>query len=639
MSVAETAVPRSEHPRPQFIRPDGQWLCLNGAWQFERDPGDSGLERGLLARALSDTILVPFAPESQMSGIGDPDFHEAVWYRRELQIPSTWPRQHRVLLHCQAIDHDATVWVDGVEVGRHRGGHTTFTLDLTDVLDGRQAAALVIRARDPRHELLPRGKQATFFHGTHAQYGRTTGIWQPVWLESVPSAYLGRSRVTPDAAGALDVDLPVRHGIPGQWVRATLSDTAGVVVTGEAPVGRQLVPHLRLEVPEGRQRWWGPQDPHLYGLRLELLDVGGEVLDLVESYAGLRTIAIDGHRILLNGEPVFQRLVLDQGYWPQSLMTAPSEEALVRDIELGQAAGFNGARIHQKIAEERFLYHCDRLGYLVWGEFPDWGVSGQGPGGHNQKPGPTFVAQWVEAVERDYSHPCIVGWCPLNETHQFLHDRFTVLDDVTLAMFWATKGMDRTRPVIDASGYSHRVAATDVWDSHDYSQDPEELAAHMAGLAQGRPHTNTGANTGASLEGSPDYSLPYAGQPYFCSEYGGIWWVPQDQRSVADAQNDAGESWGYGNRPADEEEFYTRAAGLTRVLDQNPLMFGYCYTQLTDVFQEKNGIYGFDRSEKLDMAKVQRIFAHSAAYEVSVAVPPPGASAECERVGPSLEGV
>lgn len=611
----EGQVPRAEHPRPQSVRPDGRWLSLNGTWAFERDPGDSGLERGLVERELSGSILVPFAPESELSGVDDPDFHEAVWYRRTLDIPQEWPVDARVLLHCQAIDHDATVWVDGVEVGRHRGGHTTFTLDLTDALGGRRTATLVIRARDPRHELLPRGKQSTWFEATHAQYPRTTGIWAPVWLESVPVAHLGRPRITPDASGAFDLELPVRHGIPGQWVRATLLDETGELTSDEAPVGVQLVPRLRLDVPHGRTRWWGPDDPYLYGLTLELLGADGQVLDLVESYAGLRTIAIDGHRILLNGEPVFQRLVLDQGYWPRSLMTPPSEEAMVRDIELGLAAGFNGARIHQKIAEERFLYHCDRLGYLVWGEFPDWGVSGQGAAGHNQRPGATFVAQWVKAVERDYSHPSIIGWCPLNETHQFLHDRFTVLDDVTLAMFWATKGIDRTRPVIDASGYSHRVAATDVWDSHDYTQDPEAFAATMAGLADGRPHTNTGENTGDCVPGAPDYSLPYAGQPYFCSEYGGIWWVPESARSGADSVNDSGESWGYGDRVRDEEEFYARAEGLTRVLDQDPLMFGYCYTQLTDVFQEKNGIYGFDRSEKFDPARIRAVFGAEAAYE------------------------
>jgi len=608
MTMVDNPIPRPEHPRPQFVR--DRWLTLNGVWEFERDAGDSGLERGLLGRPLSDEILIPFAPESEMSGIADTDFHEAVWYRRHITVPSEWPEEDRVLLHCQAIDHDATVWVAGAEVGRHRGGHSSFTLDITAALDGARDVELVIRARDPRHEVLPRGKQATWFGNTHCNYTRTTGIWQPVWLESVPSSYLARPRITPDAGrGVFDIDLPVAHGHPGQRVRAVLSDVDGEVSRDEAVVGMTMVPGLRLPVPDGRRRLWGPADPHLYDLTITLLDEEGTLLDSLASYAGLRSISIDGHRVLLNGEPVFQRLVLDQQYWPDSLMTAPSDQALVRDIELGLAAGFNGARLHQKVAEERFLYHCDRMGYLMWGEFADWGASGQGPAGHNQGQTPTFVAQWIEVVERDYSHPSIVGWCPLNETHQFLHDRFTALDDVTAAMFWATKGMDRTRPVIDASGYSHRVAATDVWDSHDYSQDPRRFQDKMSGLERGEPFANTGQNTGDSADGAPAYSLPYGGQPYFCSEYGGVWWVPQEHRTEDD------NSWGYGERPADDTEVYARIEGLTRVLDQNPLMFGYCYTQLTDVFQEKNGIYAFDRSEKLDMQRIEANFSHPALYE------------------------
>ena len=608
MTMVDNTIPRPEHPRPQFVR--DRWLTLNGVWEFERDAGDSGLERGLLGRSLIDEILVPFAPESEMSGIADTNFHEALWYRRQITVPSEWPDENRVLLHCQAIDHDATVWVAGTEVGRHRGGHSSFTLDITAALDGARDVELVIRARDPRHEVLPRGKQATWFGNTHCNYTRTTGIWQPVWLESVPSSYLARPRITPDAGrGVFDIDLPVAHGRPGQRVRAMLSDAKGEVSRDEAVVGMTMVPAVRLPVPEDRRRLWGPDDPHLYDLTITLLDEEGTLLDSLASYAGLRSISIDGHRVLLNGAPVFQRLVLDQQYWPDSLMTAPSDRALVRDIELGLAAGFNGARLHQKVAEERFLYHCDRLGYLMWGEFADWGASGQGPAGHNQGQTPTFVAQWIEVVERDYSHPSIVGWCPLNETHQFLHDRFTALDDVTAAMFWATKGMDRTRPVIDASGYSHRVAATDIWDSHDYSQDPRRFQDKMSGLVRGEPFANTGQNTGDAADGAPAYSLPYGGQPYFCSEYGGVWWVPQEHRAEDD------DSWGYGERPADDTEVYTRIEGLTRVLDQNPLMFGYCYTQLTDVFQEKNGIYAFDRSEKFDMQRIEANFSHPAPYE------------------------
>jgi len=273
---------------------------------------------------------------------------------------------------------------------------------------------------------------------------------------------------------------------------------------------------------------WSPADPFLYDLVLELLGADGSVLDTVTSYGGLRSVGIDGKAVLLNGKPVFQRLVLDQGFYRDGILTAPSDAALVRDIELSMAAGFNGARLHQKVFEERFLFHADRLGYLVWGEFGDWGSNVGGHHSDNQQPTASYITQWLEAVERDYSHPAIVGWCPLNETHQDLHDRITQLDDVTTGMFLATKAIDSTRPVLDASGYSHRVRETDVWDSHNYEQDPAAFAAVMAPLADGMPYEN------GRDQGETGWSTPYAGQPYFCSEFGGIWWQPgaRDDRSV-----------------------------------------------------------------------------------------------------------
>ncbi|MEU2198512.1 sugar-binding domain-containing protein [Isoptericola sp. NPDC019482] len=602
------AVPRPEYPRPQMVRE--RWLNLNGTWQFELDRGDSGLERGLRDRELAGTITVPFAPESELSGIGDTDFLEAVWYRREVTVPAEWAAvdgdDTHVLLHFGAVDHDTTVWVDGTEVVRHRGGFSPFTADLHGLAAPGDTVTVVVRARDPRDARQARGKQATWYANTHCQYTRTTGIWQTVWLEPVPGAHLRRPRVTPHvASSSFDVVLPLTANRPGHTVTATLTDADGVVASDTARADVDLAPALRVVVPEDRVRPWGPGDPHLYGLRVELRDGDGALVDAVDSYAGLRSVAIDGQAVRINGRAVFQRLVLDQGYWPESLMTAPSDAALVRDIELGMQAGFNGARLHQKVFEERFLFHADRLGYLVWGEFGDWGVSGQGTVGHNQQPTASFTTQWLEVLERDHSHPSIVGWCPLNETHQDLHDRLTVLDDVTRGMFLATKLADPSRPVIDASGYSHRVLETDVWDSHSYEQDPAAFARQQAGLADGAPYENR----------RPDaaMSLPYRGQPYFVSEYGGIWWNPE--AAAAAAGNDTAESWGYGQRVADEEEFHARFRGLTDVLLGDPLMFGYCYTQLTDVFQEQNGVYRFDRSEKLDVARVREVQQQVAAVE------------------------
>ncbi|UNX54620.1 beta-galactosidase [Georgenia sp. TF02-10] len=603
-------VPRPEYPRPQAVRE--RWLNLNGLWEFEIDQGDSGLERGLRERPLAGSILVPFAPESALSGVENTDFLEAVWYRREVTIPAEWTEvgdDHHVLLHFGAVDHDTTVWVDGVEVARHRGGFTPFTADLHGVASAGDTVTVVVRARDPRDAVQARGKQATWYANTHCNYTRTTGIWQTVWMEPVPAVHARRPRITPDvASSAFDVVVPLSANRRGHTLTVSVSDADGEVGRAVARADLDLAPALRVVVPDERVHLWGPGQPHLYGVLVEVHDAAGEVVDRVRSYAGLRSVSIDGQALRINGEAVFQRLVLDQGYWPESLMTAPADEALVRDIELGLAAGFNGARLHQKVFEERYLFHADRLGYLVWGEFGDWGASGQGTRGDYQKPTASFVTQWLEALERDHSHPSIVGWCPLNETFQDLHDRMTVLDDVTRAMFLATKLADPSRPVIDASGYSHRVLETDVWDSHLYEQDVERFAELVGGLADGKPWENR-------REDGSVWSLPYRGQPYFVSEYGGIWWNPEEAATAAG--NVRGESWGYGRRVADEDEFHARFAGLTNALLGDSLMFGYCYTQLTDVFQEQNGVYRFDRTEKLDVARIRAVQEQVAAVEAS----------------------
>ncbi len=605
-------VPRPEHPRPSVRRPD--WLCLNGRWGFEVDAGDSGLERGLLERPLAGAITVPFAPESELSGVGTTDFLPAVWYRREVELPGEWAGR-RTLLHFGAVDHDATVWVDGEELARHRGGFTPFTVDLGH---RRGTVTVVVRARDSRWGPQARGKQSTRYANYECFYTRTTGIWQTVWLEPVPDVSLARPRITPDVAGAaFHLEQPLRRSGTGRageragWsLRVTVSDADGEVLTASVRADLDLSPRLALALPQGRVRLWSPQDPHLYDVRIALLDADGAEVDAVDTYAGLRSVSIDGEAVLLNGEPVFQRLVLDQGYWPDGLMTAPSDAALVRDIELSLAAGFNGARLHQKVFEERFLFHADRMGYLCWGEFGDWGAAERGTelDREFQRPTASFVTQWLEALERDHSHPALIGWCGLNETYQRITDRITGLDDVTRGMFLAAKAMDTSRPVLDASGYSHRVAESDVWDSHNYTQDPVEFAQEVGGLAQGTAHTNRG-------EDGQEWSVPHGGQPWFCSEFGGIWWRPDTEASDSSVDRGGESSWGYGRAPRSEEEFHERFAGLTAALLDDPLVFGYCYTQLTDVFQEQNGIYSFDRSTKLDVERVRAAQQRPAAIE------------------------
>ena len=597
LETVKEPIPRAEYPRPQFVR--DQWLCLNGWWEFETDPGDSGWERGLHQRELAERILVPFCPEAPLSGIGTIDRVASVWYRRVVEIPLEWSGQI-VLLHFQAVDHEATVWVNGKEVGRHKGGFTPFHCDLTPVVQPGEMATIVVRARDPWWEPQPRGKQSREVQPHGVLYRRTTGIWQTVWLERAGRPWLRVPRLTPDVeGGVIRLEQSLSRPQEGLDLVVGLSDGQGEIVRSSRSVTGELVTTLDLAIPTGRRRLWCPADPHLYSIEIELRDRDGQLVDRASSYAGLRSLGISGRRLLLNGEPLFQRLVLDQGFYPDGVLTAPDDAALVRDIKLALAAGFNGARLHQKVFEERFLFHADRLGYLVWGEFPDWGCSGFGPPQDHQRPGPTYLAQWLEALDRDYSHPSIVGWCPLNETGQRISDHVRTLDDVTRGLFLATKLADRTRPVIDASGYSHREAEADVYDSHDYEQDPEVFRRNHERLISGDPFVNR--------QDGCEISIPYMGQPYLVSEFGGTWWGADEEPGQS--------SWGYGERPKSAEEFFRRFRDLCTALLDNPGLAGYCYTQLTDVYQERNGLVDFDRVPKLALERLREVQNRPASIE------------------------
>jgi beta-galactosidase/beta-glucuronidase len=427
----------------------------------------------------------------------------------------------------------------------------------------------------------------------------------------VPMVSLGRPRITPDVAGgAFHVDIPLDrrgHAPTGRRadlrLKVTVGDGGEAVCAAETSAAVDFSPHLHLVIPPDKRKLWEPGKPHLYDLDIQLIDAGGKVVDEAMSYAGLRSVAIHGKAIKINGNTVFQRLVLDQGFYPSGIMTAPTDEALVADIELSMKAGFNGARLHQKVFEERFLFHADRLGYLCWGEFADWSLTKADDQRRHHRGGTaTYLTQWLEALARDYSHPCIVGWCGLNETREPVTDRITDLDDTIRGMFLAAKAMDPTRPVLDCSGYVHRMQENDVWDCHNYKADPAELKKDMDLILEGKVWTND-----APRHVVPTVSIAYRGQPFFNSEFGGILWNP-------DAQ-EGDESWGYGESPKTIEQFYDRFERQCAVQLENPHLFGYCYTQLTDVFQEQNGIYRFDRRAKFDMERIRAAQVRPAAIE------------------------
>ena len=587
--------PRPEHPRPQFYR--STWKSLNGEWGFRIDSGDSGGHRGWAfdPKQIKGRITVPFCPESRLSGVAETDFMKVVWYHREFEVPDAWKGQ-RVLLHFGAVDWACRVWVNGAEVGEHEGGSASFSLDVTDALGDENH--VVVRAEDDlRSGLQPAGKQSLLHQSFGASYTRTTGIWQSVWLEAVPATRIDSVQILPDWPAGRFVVVPRFRGLAApHTLRCSVSSDGEEVaqVAGAAGDGLPLV----IDLPAPRS--WSPTDPHLYDLRFELL-LGDESVDSVDSYAGLRQFSIEGDRFLLNGEPLFLRLILDQGFYPDGLWTAPSDDELKADIERAQALGFNGARLHQKVFEERFHYWADRLGYLTWGEFPDWGLEGMNffppreDAVHQGRALDNHLREWCEVVERDRNHPSIILWTPFNEVNR-RKGRESLYDRTIRKAYALTKALDPTRPVHDASGWTH--IRTDVYSVHDYEQDPVLFR---------QTYANGPCDVGGAREmfgGEP--GAPYSGEPYVVDEYGGTWWKEG-------ADQDA--SWGYGERPKDAEGALERILALTEALLQNPSVAGFCYTQLTDIEQEQNGLYTYERKLKFEAERLRAAFSGAAAIE------------------------
>lgn len=562
-----------------MTRPDSSWLNLNGVWEFAFDFGNSGRERKMWeAEKYSHEIVVPFAPESKLSGIEYVDFIPACWYRRSVTLPEGWSTEKgRVLLHFGAVDYYAEVRVNGKLAGSHRGGYTPFALDVTKLLTAGENIISVFAEDNGRSSLQPTGKQVYYsYYNRGCHYTRSTGIWQTVWMEYVPSNYVRNLKLTPDIDnGKLDIVASLEGDNSGVASVTAVASFAGEEVSSATAVVTGKEATFSLPIPDAKL--WEPGAPNLYDLTV----TAGE--DVVSSYFGMRSVRINGYAIEINNKPVYQRLVLDQGYYEDGIYTAPTDEDLKRDIELSMAVGFNGARLHMKIFEPRFLYHADKMGYLVWGEFPNWGLDES-----NAASLLSVLPEWLTELERDYNHPSVVGWCPFNETGARRNK------DVFRAVYNTTKAIDPMRPVIDSSGYVHVI--TDIYDVHDYDQNPESFRARYVSLETGE---------GEVFRNNPHEEV-YEGQPYFVSEFGGTYWNIDEDPSAA---------WGYGEAPKSLEEFYTRFEGLINALLDHPKMCAFCYTQLTDVFQEKNGIYAFDRRAKFDPEILRRVMTRKAAIE------------------------
>lgn len=567
-------IPRQEHPRPQFLR--DSFKNLNGIWQFEIDNAKSGEARGYFNadHELRDTITVPFCPESSLSGVKNVDFMESLWYKREFDITKQ-QLSGRVFLHFGAVDYEATVYVNSKFCGTHTGGYVSFSFDITDLLNEGTNTVTVRANDDTKSRLVPSGKQSGRYHSYECFYTRTTGIWQTVWLEFVPNTYIKKIKIFP-CVETSSVTISAELCGNGELVAETFyqgrKTGAASALASDGSV--------TLTVNLSERHLWEVGFGRLYDLVLSFGD------DVVKSYFGLRSVKLSGNRFLINDKPVFQRLILDQGFYPDGIYTAPDDSELIADIDRSIAMGFNGARLHQKVFEERFLYHCDRKGYIVWGEYASWGLDHSCPDAIY-----SILPEWLSEIDRDFNHPAIIGWCPFNETwDQNGHRQF---DRLLSAVYGATKSADPTRPVIDTSGNFHVV--TDLYDLHDYEQDPETFKSHYLPLAKGESLTfHTAFADRQQYDGK---------MPFFVSEYGGIRW------------SDDAKGWGYGEGPKTEEEFISRLRGLTDALLDDENMFGLCYTQLTDVEQEQNGLYTYDRRPKFPPEIISAIFKRRAAYE------------------------
>lgn len=566
-------IPRPEYPRPDFQRE--KWLALNGEWDFSFDEP-----------IFDQKILVPFACETKLSGIHDTSFHNAVWYRRSFSLPEPM-HDRQILLHFGAVDYTCRLWVNDQFIREHTGGQCGFSADITDALNASGENVIVLEARDDPADLeMTRGKQYWKPESESIFYTRTTGIWQSVWLEAVSPMHLCSCRITP-----LFDERSVRFSYALSAAPQHVTLTAEITFRGKTAGAVSVTPTsargaFDWQIDQSAlSAWnyqedlvWTPEQPNLFDVTFRILEHGCEV-DAVQSYFGMRKVSIQNGQFLLNNRPYYQKLVLDQGYWPESLLTAPSDEAFIRDIELTKAMGFNGVRKHQKVEDPRYLYHADRMGLLVWGEIGAAYL-------YSEQYADRIYREWLDVLRRDYNHPCIVVWTPLNESWGVQEIETDPRQQAhSEAMVAITKSMDTTRLVVDNDGWEHTNG--DLLTIHDYSPSGEMLRAHlgsMDAILALRPAQR------ALFVGRH----AYAGQPILLSEFGGVKFVPGTE---------AQHSWGY----CEADSCAAFAGKLRELFDAVracPLVDGYCYTQLTDVETEQNGLLTYDRTPKLPLETI-----------------------------------
>ncbi|MGZ5008082.1 MAG: glycoside hydrolase family 2 protein [Methylobacter sp.] len=582
------------YPRPQLCRPN--WMSLNGPWHFSFDD-DMKFRTPRDVTEWPLTINVPFAPESALSGIGDTGFHRACWYEREFDLPDSW-RGGRVLVHFGAVDWQARVWLNDLKVGEHQGGHTPFSSDVTFALAPGSRQRISVWAEDDPHDLeKPRGKQDWRLEPHSIWYPRTTGIWQNVWLELVGDTYIQKIRWIPNLERW---DIGFDAYVIGDQPDGTSVEVR--LLCGERLLAEDIYHvtggevHRRIGLSDPgiddfrNEILWSPERPTLIDAEIKLLR-GDQIIDEFTSYTALRSIGVQAERLMLNGRPYTLRLVLDQGYWPDSLMTAPDGQALRKDVELAKAMGFNGVRKHQKVEDPRYLYWADVLGLVVFAEMPS-------AYRFTHKAINRLLQEWIEVIERDISHPCVVIWVPFNESWGVPDlPSLSAPRDAVQAFYHLTRSLDQTRLVIGNDGWES--SATDIIGIHDYDSDPNHIRARYGPEVKMQEFFDRRWSGGRilTLDGHP-----HRGQPVLLSEFGGVAYIrPDDQRYHQ-------QGWGY-ERIDDPEEFRMRIHAIIEAVRCTAMFSGFCYTQFADTFQEANGLLFADRSPKIPLEEIARAVA------------------------------
>lgn len=599
-TIKAQKIPRPEHPQPQFERTS--WMNLNGTWDFTMQIKVDNPEENWKNKppAFDRKITVPFAPESVLSGIGYTDFIQGLWYKRSFKVPEDWHEQ-RIFVNFGGVDFDTRVWINDQLIGRHIGGTGSFEFEITKAVRTGDNEIMVYAYDNTLSDKQPLGKQSRVQppRWGSVTYTRVSGIWQTVWLEARQKKFIERVFIVPDLDKGEFTITPEFNGITsGDKFEIVVSTPEGKKV---ASVSTPAADGCPVPVKIKKARKWSPADPYLYNLELVLIPVTG-MADNVKSYAGIRKFHIEGNRFFLNNEPIFLRMVLDQGFYPDGIWTAPTDAALKNDIQLSMAAGFNSARLHQKVFEARFHYWADMLGYITWAEFADWG------GIHSFRDPEGLLNQsneWREAIVRDRNHPSIVAWTPFNETSGAASNNLEFYRYIIKSFYDLTHALDPTRPVNTTSGYVNVV--TDIFTVHDYNQNPVTFKERYSTVNPENPEKTFVVN--------PKLAVPYAGQPYVVDEYGGTGWLPNYPASKPPegTTNMMGRfAIGYG-KTADEVLVIVK--NLTDVLLENPNISGFTYCQLTDVEGEVNGVYFYDRKPKFDIRKFHDIITAPAAVE------------------------